>query len=179
MTDKKKLEEVVIDNVVDNILPDYSTLTAEEAAEQIRQNRKTLKQKSVLPTTTRKGFKRRLVTLRPGEVEKRLEQGYAPVRGSDQLVIDRGIQTASQLGDTCTMVINQTHGNKLPTHGILMEIPEEIYREHDNEREAHNREIEEMYKPRSEEDVKKSADNSDSFYNNFYGNVSITRNNNF
>lgn len=174
MSTKTKIEQDIIENVVENTLPDYSDLSAEEAAEQIRKGRKKLKQRYTLPSSTRPGFRRRLVTIKPGEVEKRLSEGYAPVKGKDQMIFDKGTQTASQMGDVCTMVINSTHGHKLPTQGILMEIPESVYIERQLEKEQENKAIEAMYKPQSKKEAEASADNSDNPRKNFYGEMTMT-----
>lgn len=161
MKDIKQVEEkqivgVVMDNTVDNQLPDYSLMTAEEAAEMIRQSQKTLVQRSALEAYNRPGFQRRWVTDIGNAIEERISQGYAPVREKDAIVNDGRIQQGTQMGVLAKKVVNPKHPS-LGTHAVLMEIPDVIYNERQAKKAIKQKEIEERINPDLKEEARKAG----------------------
>lgn len=129
-TETMNLEtEEIVGEFVDNQMPDYSTMSAEEIAEKIREQRKTLTQESALGAKPRPGFHRRIVTDYPGRIAKFMRRGWTPVKGKSEATFTGQVQNASQLGSVVTQPVNPSFGAKLGAMGILMEIPEEIFQE--------------------------------------------------
>lgn len=136
----KEISGVLMDNVVENQLPDYSEMSAEEVAENIRKMQKSLVQKSALGAYKRPGFIRRWVTDVGDAINEYVQKGYAPVRSKDAVVQDGRIQHGTQLGILAKKIVNPRHSS-LGTYGILMEIPEEIYKENQIAKTVKNKEI--------------------------------------
>lgn len=142
------IEDNVVSNVVDNTMTTYEDLTPEEAAELVRKTRKNVVQQSILEAKARSGFRRRWINEKPGAVDRKLAEGWRPVKGKDVASADMTVQGGSQMGDTVRKVVNPSHGSKLGAHAILMEIPETIYQEFQKEKEARRLDIEAQIDPK-------------------------------
>lgn len=162
------IEDNVVSNVVDNTMTTYEDLTPEEAAEIIRKTRKNVVQRSILEAKGRQGFRRRWVNEKPGAVERKLAEGWRPVKGKDIASADMTVQGGSQMGDTVRKVVNPTQGSKLGAHATLMEIPETIYQEVQKDKEARRLDIEAQIAPKQVAAKKMAEDRSSNsgFYTN-------------
>lgn len=149
----------IIDAVVDNQMPDYSTMSAEEIAEKIRKQRKTLNQEVSLGANQRPGFHRRIVTDSPGRIDEFLRRGWVPVKGKSQMTYTGQLQNASQMGSVVTQPVNPSFGAKLGAMGILMEIPEEIFQEDQAKKAVDQLNTEAQIDPRISEKLKQQGIN--------------------
>lgn len=150
-------ESQMLGTVIDNQMPDYSEMSADEIAEKIRESRKSLVLKNALKAEGRPGFVRRVVTDKPGRIEEFLRKGWAPVKGKDEFLEDGRVQSGTQLGTVSKKVVNPSNGSKLSEYGILMEIPESIYKEDQRKKHLEQLEIEKQFNP---EAMKKAGGNN-------------------
>lgn len=88
----------------------------------VRKARKPINSKSLLRAEQRPGFVRRYVNDVDARIQMFLDAGYEPVTGQDN-VNDYRAQDGSQLGS----VVRKPVGGGITA--VLMEIPEEFYRE--------------------------------------------------
>ena len=149
----------VMEAVVDNQMPDYSSMSAEEIADKIRQQRKTLNQEKALEANQRPGFHRRMVTDSPGRIDSFIRRGWTPVKGKSQMTYTGQIQNASQMGSVVTQPVNPSFGAKLGAMGILMEIPEEIFQEDQAKKAEDQLNTEAQIDPRISEKMRQNGVN--------------------
>lgn len=171
MSTKKIIEtEEIMGDVVDNHMPDYSTMSAEEIADQIREDRKSLTLENALTAKQRPGFRRRVVSDKPGRIAEFIRKGWAPVKGKDEFFSDGRIQGGSQLGDVSRKIVNAANGAQLGHFGILMEIPEVIFQEDQKRKAQEQLEQEQRFNPTVVKDKEAQRLNSPT-----YGGVEIKR----
>ena len=108
--------------------------------------RRPLVRKGVLMAEERPGFIRRWVNEDFGRVESLMEIGWQPVEGRGQDISDSRIQVNTSLGNVVRRVVNRSHEASAKT-AILMEIPEELYREIEEARYERNRRTERALDP--------------------------------
>jgi hypothetical protein len=171
MNIKKIIEtEEITGNVVENQMPDYSNMSAEDIADKIREDRKSLVLDNALTAKQRPGFKRRIVNDKPGRIAEFIRKGWAPVKGKDEFFSDGRIQGGSQLGDVSRKIVNPSNGGQLGHYGILMEIPEVIYQEDQKRKALEQLEQEKRFNPSVVDSKEAQRLQSDT-----YGGVEIKR----
>lgn len=94
--------------------------------DQIRAERVSLKQQRTIAFSERPGFKRYLVNDEPGRVNMFLKAGWTVVQGEENNLSDNLSHTEHQMGSIVKKVVNRGT-NATAHHGILMEIPLEIW----------------------------------------------------
>lgn len=102
-------------------------------------------QANVLSAVERPGFVRRIFNDEPGRVAMAERGGYQIVQG-DAFNHTISTQTETQDGSVCRRVVNKRPGAP-STHGVLMEIPVELYEEDQKAKQAVRREKEEQINP--------------------------------
>lgn len=84
-------------------------------------------QRTVLSSEQRKGYVRRWVNEEDNRIEKFLLAGYTPVEGKEDNNVKRA-QDGTRMGSVARKTVNRD--SKAAYHtAILMEIPEDLYRE--------------------------------------------------
>lgn len=116
-----------------------------------RPERKPLHRRRMLDAKTRPGFVRRWVNEEIGAVEAYQEAGYSLVLEEGANTSDTGAQDASQLGSVTRRVVNRDP-NASTKYAVLMEIPEEFYKEDQAEKQRLLDEKEMSWNP---EEIKK------------------------
>lgn len=110
-----------------------------------RPKRTPLNRQKVLAAEPRKGFVRRLVNENFGRVQAFLDAGWTLCH-KNQNNSDNRVQDASSLDSADRRVVNRGRDASTNT-GVLMEIPEEFYKEDYAEKQKENDRIEEMLDP--------------------------------
>jgi hypothetical protein len=106
-----------------------------------RPERKPLHIRRVLDAKTRPGFVRRWVNEEIGAVEAYEDAGYTCVLEEGADTSDKGAQDSSNKGGSVTRRVINKDPNASTKTAVLMEIPEEFYRE---DQAAKQREIDEL-----------------------------------
>lgn len=108
-----------------------------------RPTRTPLHKQSALTAEPRPGYVRRWVNDVVGRIDAYKKAGWIPVVGSSE---NTSSTAESQLGSVVTKVVNKDHN--APSHNaILMEIPEEWYKEDQQEKQRMVDETEASYNP--------------------------------
>lgn len=118
------------------------------AAKEKAAKRPSLMRKGVLMAEERPGFIRRWVNEDFGRVESLMDIGWSPVEGRGQDISDSRIQVNTALGSVVRRVVNRSAESSAKT-AILMEIPEELYREIEDARHERNQRTERALDPNS------------------------------
>lgn len=141
------------DNKVNNIRADSDRADRPNRQEEVdrtkgrRPKHVPLHKQSPLAAFYREGYKRRWVNEKPGEVEKLIKAGWAPVQDASQNLSDDKVQKPGQLGSVVREVVNQDPNAPCRT-AILMEIPEEWFKEDNALEQKEITDLESSYDPK-------------------------------
>jgi len=116
-----------------------------------RPERKPLHRRRLLEAKPKKGFIRRWVNEDIGAVEAYEEAGYSLVLENGADISDKRAQESSQMGSVTRRVVNKSSSARTQT-AVLMEIPEEFYKEDQAEKQRNLDELEASWNP---EEMKK------------------------
>ena len=116
-----------------------------------RPKRKPLHRKRLLEAEKREGFVRRWVNEEIGAIEAYQEAGYTLVLDKNADASDKRAQEASQIGSVTRRVVNKNRDASAKT-AVLMEIPEEYYKEDQAAKQLDLDELEVTFNP---EEIKK------------------------
>lgn len=116
-----------------------------------RPQRTPVARRKKLDAPKRAGFIRRFVNKVPGAIEAFQDAGYSLVHQADAHTGDKGVQDASQMGSVVEVVVNKGLEANART-AVLMEIPEEFYRE---DQAAKQKELDEFECTWNPDEIKK------------------------
>ena len=111
-----------------------------------RPKRTPINRSKILDSKPRPGFVRRLVNEEPGRIQAFLDAGWT-FCDKDQNTSDKRVQDGSSLDSADRRVVNRGRDARANT-AVLMEVPEEFYKEDFAEKQKENDRIEEMLDPR-------------------------------
>lgn len=96
--------------------------------EDVRKERVSIRQQRTIAFQERPGWKRRLVNDEPGRIQMFLKAGWTIVQGEENNLSDRLSHTEHQIGSAVRKVVNKG-ATATAHHGILMEIPLELWKQ--------------------------------------------------